>query len=201
MNYVKMFFVILSVVSSLKNIILPLEKFNRSKTLELFGKIYDLLPNHPVSKDEFLCSADKWLNLYVLIVNTLWELNPELCHKLAWSIVKAEQNTWLWIVERVQKNLKSYLTIDDEINSKANEYIHAYNLKVLEALIGKDFEIERKKFDDWCSESINREVEKLKAQMNSGGEPGGEWLIYIDSTEIHVNKNKRKEVIQWTGLK
>jgi len=63
-------------------------------------------------------------------------------------VVKAEHDTWLWIVERVQRNLKPYFIIDDEINQKANSYIHAYNLKVLDALIEKDFEVERKKFDE-----------------------------------------------------
>ena len=200
MNYLKMFCVILSVVSSLKSVILPLKPFSRSKVLELFGKIYDLLPNHPVTKEVFLQSVDKWLTLYVLIVNALWELNPELCHKLAWSVVKAEQSAWLSIVEQVQKYLKPYFTIDDEINNKANEYIHVYNLKVLDALLTKDFEVERKKFDEQCTESINREIEKLKAQMSTG-EPDGEWLFYIDHSGIYINENKVKEVKSWTGMK
>lgn len=203
MNYIKLFCVALSIVSSLKNVILPLEKFDRAKTLELFGKVYDQLPNNPVSKEVFLQSVDKWLNLYILIVNIIWEFNTELCHKFAWSIVKAEQSAWLSIVEKVQKYLKAYFIIDDEINQKANEYIHAYNLKVLDALIEKDFESYQKQLDYCLNWQFEREIEIVKEKLmelsGSGDGPVGDWLIYMDHTGIHINENK--EVIKWTGTK
>jgi hypothetical protein len=203
MNYVKLFFVALSIVSSLKNVIVPLEKFNRAKTLELFGKVYDQLPNHPTSKEAFLQSVDKWLSLYILIVNIIWEFNPEFCHKLAWSIVKAEQAAWLSIVEKVQKYLKAYFIIDDEINKKANDYIHTYNLKVLDALLEKDLESQQKQWDYWLNRMFTKEVEILKEKLmglsGSGDGLVGDWLIYMDHTGIHVNKDK--EVKKWTGTK
>jgi len=202
MNYVKLFFVAVSIVAALKEVILPLRGLDREKVLDLFDKAYELLPGQPVSSADFRNSIDKWLNLYVLVVDLIWEFNPELCHKLAWSIVKAEQSAWLWIVEQVQKNLKGYLVIDEGLNRKINEHIHAYNLKVLEALLEKDFEIQRKKFDDWCSKLIEREVEILKEKLNQKlGEPVGGWVFYIDRSGIYVNGLRLEELEKWTGLK
>jgi len=195
---VKLFFVILSIVSSLKNVIIPLEKFDRVKTLELFGKVYDQLPNQPATKEKFLESIDKWLSLYILIVNIVWEFKPDIFHKLAWTVVGAEQSAWLSVVEKVQKYLKGYFVIDDEINQKANSYIHAYNLKVLDALLDKDCEVERKEFDYQCTRSINRLIEELKAKMHSDSEEDS-WYMYVDHSGIHINKGK--EVIKWTGTK
>jgi len=68
----------------------------------------------------------------------------------------------------------------------------------LDALLDKDCEVERKEFDEQCTRSINREIEKLKAQMNAG-EPNGEWLFYVDNNGIHINKGK--EANSWTGTK
>lgn len=186
---IKLFFVILSIAFSLKNVIIPLEKFDRVKTLELFGKAYELLPNQPADKEKFLITVDKWLSLYISIINIFWEFNPTFFHNLAWRVVGAKQEAWLSIVDKVQENLKTYFVIDDEINKKANEYIHNYNLKVLDALLAKDFEAQKRKFDKQCALAIAKEIEKAKAQFDNG-EPEGEWEYFVDSQGIHINKNR-----------
>ncbi len=185
----KLFFTILSIAFSLKDVIIPLRKFDRTKTLELFGEVYDLLPNQTTSKEEFLKTVDKWLSLYIYIVNVFWEFNPEFFHNLAWRVVGAKQEAWLSIVDKVQESLKGYFVIDDEINQKANEYIHNYNLQVLDNLLEKDFEAQRRKFDKQCSLSIDKEIKKLKEQFDTG-EPEGNWVYYIDSSGIHLNQNR-----------
>lgn len=202
MNYVKLFFVAISIVSALRDVILPLKPFNRAKALELFGKAYELLPTNPVSKDEFIRSIDKWIDLYIFVVNSLWYISPELCHKLAWSVVKAEQSGWLYIVENLQKYLKGYIVFDDEINQKVNSYIHAYNLKILDALLDKDFEIQRKQIDEWFDKTVEVAVEKIKEKLNKEvGEPPGGWIIYIDRTGMYINGQKMEDIEKWTGIK
>ncbi len=186
----KLFFVILSIAFSLKNVIIPLKEFDREKTLELFEKVYELLPNQPADKEKFLTTVDKWLSLYISIVNIFWEFNPSFFHNLAWRVVGAEQSMWLSIIEKVQENLKTYFVIDNEINQKANYYIHNYNLQVLDALLAKDFEAQKRVFDKQCTLAIAKEIEKAKAKFDTGAPEGNDWVYYIDSNGIHVNKNK-----------
>lgn len=181
---IKLFFVILSIAFSLKNVIIPLEKFDRVKTLELFGKAYELLPNQPADKEKFLITVDKWLSLYISIINIFWEFNPTFFHNLAWRVVGAKQEAWLSIVDKVQENLKTYFIIDDELNQKMNDYIHEYNLKVLAALTQKDFETQVRKFDNQFQNIVAKEIEKFKQKM-SHGEPPGDWLFYVDGYGIH----------------
>jgi hypothetical protein len=183
----KRLFLDLLIVSCLKDIIIPIDEFDRQLTLKLFSKLYDTFPEKPCPKEEYLQKIDKWLNFYRKIVDFVWYLSPDLMHSLTWAVVKTEQKAWMEVVSWLMRWAEE---TKEEIQEKVNFYSKEYNGKVLETLIQKDYEIQIQKFDKWWEQSKKEAVEKLKEKLSNGQPPEEECLWWYDKDGFHQGGKK-----------
>ena len=183
----KRLFLDLLIVSCLKDVIIPVDKFDHQLTLKLFSKLYDTFPEKPCPKDEYLQKIDKWLNFYRKIVDFVWYLSPDLMHSLTWAVVKTEQKAWMEVVSWLMRWAEE---TKEEIQEKVNFYSKEYNGKVLETLIQKDYEIQIQKFDKWWEQSKKEAVEKLKEKLSNGQPPEEECLWWYDKDGFHQGGKK-----------
>lgn len=179
---IKRLFLDLLIVSCLKDILIPIEKYDHQLTLKLFGKLYDTFPEKLETKEKYLQKIEKWLNLYRRLVDLAWYISPNLMHSLTWAVVKTQQKAWMevinWLMRWVQET-------KDEIQEKTNFYSMEYNGKVAEALIQKDYEIQIEKFDRWWEQSKKEAVEKLKEKLSDGKPPEESCLWWHDKDGLH----------------
>ncbi len=190
MKYIKFVFLIISTIASLKPIIIVTEQYDHQKTLLLFSQLYDSLTTITpleLSKDEFLEKVDRWISFFLKVVDFLWEINPELCHTMVWKWVGIERSIWLGIAGKLVVYAQES---KEEIDAKIAYYSHLYNLKVVEALIAKDLEIQLKKFEPYWKQSVQKAVEEIMQKLCNGEPPEDDWLWYYDTNGLHENPNR-----------
>jgi len=185
MDSVKIFFLTLSIASQLKNVIIPVHRYNHQKTLDLFSRMYNLL-DVGVSKEVYLRDIDKYVNLYIKVVELLWFISPGVWHQITWVVVGIQQSTLKGIVKLAERYLVNYINFDPDLDTKINEHVHLYNLRVLESLLRRDFEVAVKGMEYQFTKDLEQAIFEAKGKSVP---PVGNYLFYVDHTGTH----KRKE--------
>jgi hypothetical protein len=184
----KRLFLDLLIVSCLKDVIVPIDEFDRELTIKLFGKLYDTFPEKPCSKEEYLQKIDKWLNFYRKLVDFVWYLSPDLMHSLTWAVVKTQQKAWMEVVNWLMRWAEE---TKEEIQEKINYYSKEYNEKVLEALIQKDYEIYINRYNEYWERKKKEAIDDLMQKQGDDNEPDGSFPYWIDEDGWHYKGGKK----------
>jgi len=184
----------LCIVSELQYVVVPIKDIDRKKLRELFSSLHNLLGNDElhIPKHEFLDNVDKYIELYVKVVDVMWFISPRIFHALTWRVTGIRQKVWKRGIELAHKYLGSYIQFDPLLDQKINEHIHQYNLNVLSALLRKDSKRSIELYRISIQRSIEQAIAEEKAKRPTDL-PLGNWLKFRNHTGLYKNPDWKED--------